>query len=88
MLTCSIDAPITAINVNLQINGAHGFSVSFKTDSSSYPMQADVSIYRDGVAILVGTVTSYSYDAAASVMTILVKIKQRMKVHTTANPTQ
>ena len=70
MLTCSINAPITAINVNLQINGAHGFSVSFKTDSSSYPMQADVTIYRDGVAILVGTVTSYSYDAAVGVMTI------------------
>ena len=70
MLTCDIQAPIISITANQQINGQHSFSISFKTDNSSYPMQADVTIYRDGVAILVGTVTSYSYDAAASVMTI------------------
>lgn len=70
MLTCDIQAPVISITANLQINGPHTFAISFKSYTSAYAVGGDVTIYRDGVAVLVGTVTSYSYDAGSGVMSI------------------
>ena len=70
MLTCSLSEKIISIDVNLQINNAHTFSIAFFSATSSYTLKSEISIYRDGTEILDGIVTNYSYNALSQVMTI------------------
>ena len=70
MLTCSLNEKIISIDVNLNLNSAHTFSISFLSGSSSYALKTELNIYRDGVNILNGIVTSYNYNALSRVMTI------------------
>ena len=70
VLTANLNEAITAISVNLRINQPHSFQISFVSSSASYTLGSGVVIYRDGVAILNGIVTNYSYDAASKIMTV------------------
>lgn len=70
MLTCSLNEKVLSIDVNLQINSAHSFSIAFLSSASSYALKSELSISRDGVKILDGIVTNYSYNALSQVMTI------------------
>lgn len=70
MLTASLTEPIISIDVQLGIDNAHSWTISFITANDSYEIGSEVRIYRDGVLLIIGAVTSYSYDVKTKVMTI------------------
>ena len=69
-LTTNLDQPIVDINIELGLNQHHSFQISFVSSSASYNLKTSVIIYRDGMPVLNGIVTNYSYDAAGKIMTI------------------
>ncbi|MBQ7567299.1 hypothetical protein IJT17_00660, partial [bacterium] len=70
MLSVSLTEPIVSISVNLTLDDAHSFSVSFVTAVDTFEIGSEVTIYRDSATLLIGAVTSYSYDAATKIMNI------------------
>lgn len=88
MLTCSLSASVISINVTRQLNAQHVFSVSFFYGRSSYPVGAEVAIYRGEDVVLDGVVTSCSYDAAAGIMTISGQDKLTYQTQHDAKPTE